>query len=140
MIKQVLEPLVPLVGEWRLEAFGGFGRAVFEWTLDGAFLMQRTEVDLPEAPSTLSVIALSPDGGFTQHYFDSRGVVRTYSMTFADGEWTLLRESEDFSPLDFRQRYRGRFSEDGRRIEGAWEINEGDKWEKDFDLTYIRLG
>jgi hypothetical protein len=139
MIKDGLEPLVPLVGEWRIEAFGGSGRAVFEWTLDGAFLMQRTEVDLPEAPSTMSVIALGPEGGFTQHYFDSRGVVRTYSMTFGDGLWTLARESEDLSPLDFRQRYMGRFKEEGRRIEGAWEIDEGEKWEKDFDLTYTRL-
>ncbi len=139
MIKAGMEPLVPLVGEWRIEAFGGSGRALFEWTLDGAFLMQRTEVDLPEAPNTLAIIALGPDGGFTQHYFDSRGVVRTYSMTLEDGVLTLDRETEDFSPLDFRQRYIGRFNEDGRRIEGAWEINHGEKWENDFDLTYTRL-
>jgi hypothetical protein len=140
MIKPGMEPLVSLVGEWRIEAFGGAGRCIFEWDLGGAFLVQRTEVDLPEAPSTLSVIALGPEGeGFTQHYFDSRGVVRTYSMTFADGEWTLLRESEDFSPLDFRQRYTGRFSEDGKRIHGTWEINEGGTWDKDFDLNYVRL-
>lgn len=140
MIKSGLEPLVPLVGEWRIEAFGGGGRAIFEWALDGAFLTQRTEVDLPEAPNTLSVIALGPDGdGFTQHYFDSRGVVRTYSMTFSGGVWILLRESEDFSPLDFRQRFTGRFTEDGRSIRGTWEANHGERWEKDFDLTYVRL-
>jgi hypothetical protein len=140
MIKAGIEPLVPLVGEWLIEAFGETGRAVFEWTLDGAFLMQRTEVDLPEAPDTQSIIAVDAGGeGFTQHYFDSRGVVRTYSMTFAGGIWTLVRESEDFSPLLFRQRYTGRLSDDGRRIDGAWEINHGEKWEKDFDLNYVRV-
>ena len=140
MAKSAIEDLTPLLGEWRIEAFGETGRAVFERTLDGAFLLQRTEVDLPEAPDTLSIMAVDARSeGFTQHYFDSRGVVRVYSMTFAGGVWTLVRESADFSPLDFQQRYTGRLSDDGRRIDGAWEINHGEKWEKDFDLDYVRV-
>lgn len=140
MSKAAIEDLAPLLGEWRIEAFGESGRAVFERTLDGAFLLQRTEVDLPEAPDSLSIIAVDAGGdGFTQHYFDSRGVVRIYKMTFAGGVWTLARESEDFSPLHFRQRYTGRLSDDGRRIDGPWEINHGERWEKDFDLKYVRV-
>ena len=30
-------------------------------------------------------------GAYTQHYYDSRGVVRLYAMTFAGGVWTLTR-------------------------------------------------
>jgi hypothetical protein len=136
-----MEHLAPFAGEWRIEAFGGTGRSVFEWTLDGRFLLQRTEVDHPDAPDSLSVIGLNPGGdGYHQHYFDTRGVVRLYSMTFVEGIWTVLRESEDFSPLDFRQRYTGRFSPDGRTIAGAWEIDHGPGWEKDFDLNYFRVG
>jgi hypothetical protein len=80
-------------------------------------------------------------GSYTQHYYDSRGVVRLYAMSFADGVWTLTRESPDFSPLDFRQRFTGTFSEDGNVISGAWEIcfNETD-WGHDFDLSYRRVG
>lgn len=141
MTEAAMELLAPFVGEWRLEAFGGSGRSVFEWALDGRFLLQRIEVDHPDAPNSLSIIVPAPGGErYTQHYFDSRGVVRLYSMTFDDGVWTLLRESEDFSPLDFRQRYKGRFSSDGRTISGAWETARGEAWEKDFDLTYTRLG
>lgn len=134
-----IDELGPFVGEWRIEAFGGTGRSVFTWSLDGAFLEQRTEVDHPDAPDSLSITAVTSGGeGFTQHYFDTRGVVRLYAVTFAGGVWTSTRESEDFTPLDFRQRYVGRFNEDGRTINGTWEIDHGNGWEKDFDLDYFR--
>ena len=42
-------------------------------------------------------------------------------MSFVDGVWTLTRESPDFTPLDFRQRFIGTFSADGNTISGAWE-------------------
>jgi hypothetical protein len=62
-------------------------------------------------------------------------------MTFADGVWTLTRESADFSPPDFRQRFTGTFSQDGNTISGAWEIAVDDGgWQHDFDLTYRRAG
>ena len=61
-------------------------------------------------------------------------------MTFDGHFWTLTRERPDFSPLDFKQRYTGKFSEDGRTILGAWEICfEGEDWQKDFDLNYRRI-
>src|SRR5690348_16055459 len=80
-------------------------------------------------------------GAYTQHYFDSRGVVRLYAMTLAGGVWTLTRESPDFTPLDFRQRFTGTFSADGNTIDGAWESGrDGGGWEHDFALTYRRAG
>ena len=117
----MLEQLSPFVGEWDLEVSlpspdEVTARASFEWALDGRFLLQ-------------------------QHYFDTRGVVRVYAMTFEDGVWTLVRESPDFSELKFWQRYEGSFSADGDTIDGAWYISHdaGATWEKDFDLVYRRV-
>ena len=45
--------------------------------------------------------------------------VRLYAMTFRDGIWTLVRSSPDFTPLDFSQRFTGRFSADGNTISGT---------------------
>ncbi|MHC3474037.1 hypothetical protein ACYF6T_35795 [Streptomyces sp. 7R007] len=141
-----LKRLEVLVGEWVVEAdFPGVeappGRCVFAWTLDGRFLVQRTEAPDP-APDSMAVIAVDPEtGGYAQHYYDSRGVVRLYAMTFADGEWRLLREAPDFSPLEFRQRFVGRVGEDGDTIRGAWESAPAEgasAWEPDFGLTYRR--
>jgi hypothetical protein len=143
-----LKCLEPLLGAWSIVTGipGGedvVGRMEVEWLLGGAFLVQRSEVPHPAAPDGFCVI--SPKDGYApgeyvQHYFDSRGVVRTYSMTLSDGVWTLLRESADFSPLSFAQRFVGTFSEDGNVITGAWEQSQdGSTWEKDFDLTYTRV-
>jgi hypothetical protein len=52
-----------------------------------------------------------------------------------------MRESPDFSPLDFRQRFTGTFSQDENTISGAWDKRlDGTGWEHDFDLTYRRVG
>ena len=136
-----IEQLRPLIGDWTAEVdiAEGTGTVSFEYTLDGAFVLQRSRVDHPDVPDTLALIA--PDGdAFLQHYFDSRGVVRLYEMTFDGRIWTLLRQSPDFSPLDFAQRYTGTFSDDGTTISGRWEkAEDGSTWSTDFDLTYRKL-
>lgn len=144
------ERLDVLVGEWILEAQfpgdeqapreGPRGLSRFEWALDRQFLLQRTEIPVPEAPDSLAIIGVDPEtGAYTQHYYDSRGVARLYAMSLADGVWTLARESADFSPLNFRQRFTGTFSRDGNTISGAWEKDlDGIGWEHDFTLTYRR--
>ncbi|MDG4827043.1 hypothetical protein O7635_34795 [Asanoa sp. WMMD1127] len=135
------------VGEWAVEAsFPGMpptaARSVFEWTLGGTYLAQRTEIPIPEAPDSFSLVAARAENGrYTQHYFDSRGVSRVYAMTFDDRVWTLTRETGDFSPFHFAQRFTGTFTVDGNRIDGAWEkAMPGAEWEHDFGLTYTRLG
>jgi hypothetical protein len=144
------------VGEWVMEArfpggqptpssAAGDGpqvRSQFEWALDRQFLLQHTEIPIPEAPDSLTIVSVDPQtGAYTQHYYDSRGVARLYAMTLAGGVWTLTRESSDFTPLDFRQRFTGTFSEDGNTISGAWEKRlNGSDWEHDFALTYRRVG
>jgi hypothetical protein len=153
---EALARLDAFVGEWVMEVRFPDGhparssatadvpqaRSWFEWALGGQFLLQRTEVPIPEAPDSLSVVSFDPEADtYTQHYYDARGVVRLYAMTFADGVWTLTRETADFSPLDFRQRFTGTFSEDGNTISGAWETgHDGGGWEHDFALIYRRTG
>jgi hypothetical protein len=144
---EMLEQLRPFIGEWNLEVSlpapdEVTARATFEWALDGRFLIQRVEISIPEAPNSIAVIGADPRGGaYAQHYFDSRGVVRVYGMTFEDGVWTLQRESPDFSELGLWQRYSGTFSADGDAIEGAWEMShdEGATWERDFAIVYRRV-
>lgn len=152
---EALARLDAFVGEWVLEtrfpgqqlpsdaeAGGQLVRSRFEWALDGQFLVQRTEVPVPGAPDNLAIVSVDVEtSAYTQHYFDSRGVVRLYAMGLADGLWTLTREAPDLWPLEFRQRFAGRFSEDGNTISGAWEKRlDGADWEHDFDLIYRRVG
>ena len=137
-----LKRLDAFIGEWRVDAsFPGSapGRVVFEWALDKQFLVQRSEAPRP-APDSMAIVSVDPNtAAYTQHYFDSRGVVRVYAMTFRRGLWVLGRIAPDFSPLDFSQRFIGSFSRDGKTIRGTWETSsDGAKWERDFDLTYTR--
>ncbi|HEX8854762.1 MAG TPA: hypothetical protein VF752_04110 [Thermoleophilaceae bacterium] len=139
-----LARLEPLVGEWSIEASipdAPLGRVVFEWALGGSFLLQRTDVPHPDAPDSLCLIRYDDGSGvYSQHYFDSRGVVRLYAMTFGDGVWTLRRDAPDFSPLNFHQRFIGRFWDDGDTIDGHWETSpDGVDWELDFTLIYRRI-
>lgn len=153
-----MQALEPFVGEWRIalpgaagegaaphrakEGAGGEAITTFESTLGGAFLLQRATIPVEGAPDALCMIAPAAEGeGWTQHYFDSRGVVRLYAMRFDGRDWTLERRSEDFSPLRFHQRWHGRFSDDGATIEGAWEIaHDMETFELDFPLIYRRVG
>ena len=142
-----IEQLEPFIGEWKLEAdfpgaSGVEARAVFEWILDGRFLLECSEVAHPDAPDGHCLVGPSSEGdGFTQHYFDSRGIARVYAMTFENGEWEILRVTPDFTPLDFSQHYVGRFTDDGNRIEGQWETSNdrGQSWELDFHLNYTKV-
>jgi hypothetical protein len=143
-----LGALAPFLGDWKLLAgFGGAppadigARVSFEWLAGERFLIERWQVPIPEAPDGIAIIGVDPerDGDYLQHYFDSRGVARVYRMSFADGVWSLWRDTPDLSPLDFSQRFSGTFGDDGTTITGRWEIShDGTTWERDFDLTYAR--
>jgi hypothetical protein len=138
------------VGEWALEArfpdaadgTGAEIRATFEWILDGRFLAQRTHVPVPEAPDSLAIVCADPQaGGYSQHYYDARGVTRRYAMSLDAGVWRLVRDAPDSSPLDFCQRFTGTFSDDRATIDGEWEKSlDGTTWSHDFALTYRRIG
>jgi hypothetical protein len=137
--------LEAFIGEWAMEASfsaapaGVAGRAVFEWILGRQFMIERAEV--PQAPDSIAIVGFDPGrGAYCQHYFDSRGIARVYAMDLSDGVWTLVRDSADFTPLEFSQRFTGTFSSDGQRINGRWETSrDGSNWEHDFDLTYTKV-
>jgi hypothetical protein len=143
-----LGALAPFLGDWKLlAAFDDAppadigARVSFEWLAGERFLIERWQVPIPEAPDGIAIIGGDPEreGDYLQHYFDSRGVARVYRMSFADGVWSLWRDTPDLSPLDFSQRFSGTFGDDGTTITGRWEIcHDGTTWERDFDLTYAR--
>jgi len=137
------ERLEAFVGAWEIEAgppegppWPGSGRVTFEWFEGAPLLIQRSHVDLPEAPDTIAVIGCDgKSGSYFQLYTDDRDVQRLYGMSLEDGVWKLWREGEPFS-----QRFTGTFSEDGRTINGRWEAAEdGETWRTDFDMTYTRV-
>jgi hypothetical protein len=142
-----LARLDDFLGEWSMEAIfdpgestGVVGRVSFAWALDGRFLVQRAENPADGPPSSTALIGAGPHGTYTQHYFDSRGVARVYAMTYEDGVWTLVRDTPDFTPLSFSQRFEGIVDREAGRIRGAWETSrDGTSWTHDFDLLYTRL-
>ena len=145
-VDKALDAFELFVGEWTMipgflpnpaEAPGA--RTTFEWLTGKRFLVQRWEVDHPDAPDGIAIIGFDPaTGACVQHYFDSRGVGREYEMTFANKVWTLQRLAAE---PDFSQRFTGAFSDDGNTIAGRWDISaDGSSWDHDFDLTYTRVG
>jgi hypothetical protein len=69
-----------------------------------------------------------------------RQICRSNPHGLRDRVWKLSRETADFSPLDFGQRFNGTLSDDGRTIADAWEIRRDEKpWALDFKLTYARV-
>ena len=137
-----LKKLEPLVGAWILEArppggepWRGGGRSNFDWHPSGAHLIQRTTIELPEAPNSLSIMGCDAGNGtYFQLYSDDRGVCRVYEMSIGDGEWKLWREGEPFD-----QRFIATISQDGNTISGRWEKSEdGMSFTIDFELIYRR--
>jgi hypothetical protein len=138
-----LNKLEPLVGEWKLvaaspdgERWPGVARASFEWHESRAHLVQRTSVDLPEAPDSIAIIGCdAANGTYYQLYSDDRGVCRVYGMSIGDGEWKLWRDGRPFP-----QRFTARFEDGDGKIAGRWEkAQDGTHYTVDFHLTYIRV-
>lgn len=138
-----LRALEPLVGEWSLEArppggepWPGVARAIIEWHDSGAHLVQRSTIELPEAPDGVSIMGCdAANGTYYQLYSDERGVCRVYEMSIDAREWKLWRTGEPFP-----QRFTATISDDGQTIAGRWEkADDGTNFTVDFDLTYRRI-
>ena len=141
--ENALKKMEALVGEWTLEAIGpggepwpGEGRATIEWYASGAHLLKRSAIDVPEAPSEVSIIGCdAANGTYYQLYSDDRGVCRVYEMSIGDGKWRLWRAGEPFA-----QRFTGTFEDDGNTIVGRWEkAEDGENYETDFGLIYRKI-
>jgi hypothetical protein len=141
-------PLGRLIGTWEFEPVldgrsMGRGRATFELSQDGAFVLERSDAEwtdpgwMENAPvATWAVIGWDDSTDeVVQLYSDSRGVSRIYRGTLTDDAWRLQRAAPNF-----HQRFIGDFRDDGRTIEGRWESSpDGTTWELDFPITYRKL-
>ena len=141
--ENALKELEPLVGEWKVEAtppggppWPGEASITYEWMEGAPFLIERSEIEMPEAPNAICVIGCdAANDRYFQLYSDDRGVCRVYELSIGDGELKIWREGEPFA-----QRFTGRFSEDGNRIDARWEAaKDGTDWETDFDLVFTRI-
>ncbi len=138
-----LEPFSVLIGEWDtvgthrlLPDTTLHGRTSFEWLEGGAFMMMRSEMDDPNIPTGIAVLA-SDDamGTYFMLTFDERGISRKYEMTLRDNIWNYWRDAPGFS-----QRFTGTFTDGGNVIIGVSELSEDDSsWKRDLELTYTRV-
>lgn len=138
-----LELFSVLIGEW--ETVGKHrllpdttlhGRTSFEWLEGGAFMMMRSEMDDPNIPTAIAVLA-SDDalGTYFMLTFDERGISRKHEMTLRDNVWNYWRDAPGFS-----QRFTGTFTDEGNTITGVSELSEDDSsWKRDLELTYTRV-
>jgi hypothetical protein len=141
--EKALKELERLVGEWAVEAtppggppWPGEARITFEWHDSGAHLVERSTVEMPEAPNAISIIGCdAANGTYYQLYSDDRGVCRVYEMSIDAGGWRLWREGEPFP-----QRFAGSFEDAGKTIVARWEKTEdGENYETDFDLVFRKV-
>lgn len=143
-LNPVLERLDALAGEWRVEVVHSLmkdtvvhGRVRFEWLDGGHFLIQHSEMDHPDFPNAIAIIGLDDSGErCAMHSFDSRGIYRRAQTDVRDGVWTFWGDHPEFS-----QRFTGRFSDDGARINAFGELSrDGKTWDHDLDITYSKVG
>ena len=131
-----------LVGTWATEAIHpGLpgtvvrGAATFEWLDDQHVLIHRTRYDHPELPDAVAVIGVV-DGQLSMHYFDVRGVHRSFTAEITADTFRYENDTPGFA-----QRFTGRRSADGATIDGLGELSrDGSSWEDDLTITYRRAG
>ncbi|MCA1677801.1 MAG: DUF1579 domain-containing protein [Actinobacteria bacterium] len=146
--EKALKELEPLVGEWTLEAIppgrepwpGGAG-ATIGWHDSGAHLVQRSTVEMPEAPNGVSIMGCdAANGTYYQLYSDGRGVCRVYEMSIGDGEWRLWRGGRALPPALHRQ-IRGRRQHDRRPLgEGRGQRGVRDRLRPDLSQGDVSPG
>jgi hypothetical protein len=135
----ILEPFDALIGTWDTEATHPMhdgvvaGSVTFEWLEGGKFLVQRARHEHELFPDAIAVIGAPESGdGLVMEYFDSRGVRRTYGVSFDDG---VLRTWRDHPGFD--QRYAATPAPDG--FEGLSQLarTAGD-WQDDLRVVHRR--
>ena len=136
---RALEPFDALIGTWATEATHPqvdavvTGSTTFEWLAGGRFLIQRSHNDHELFPDAIGVIGAPEHGdGLVMEYFDSRGVRRTYGVSFDDGVLRIWRDDPGFA-----QRFSAEPS--GESFAGRWQLarTPGD-WRDDVEVTYRR--
>jgi hypothetical protein len=134
-----LAPFDALIGTWATEAthpqFDGVvpGSITYEWLEGGHYLIQRSHNDHELFPDAICVIGAPESGeGLVMEYFDSRGVRRTYGISFDDGVLRIWRDHPGFE-----QRFSATPAPDA--YEGVFQLarTPGD-WQDDLRVTYRR--
>ena len=143
--EDALKELEVLVGTWKVQAtppggepWPGDAEITYEW-LEGSdqrLLVERSWVEMPEAPNAVCVFGCdAANGRYFQLYTDDRNVCRVYEFSIGGGEMKIWRDGAPFS-----QRFSGKISDDGNRIDARWEAaKDGTSWETDFDLVFTRV-
>jgi hypothetical protein len=129
-----------LLGEWTVEATHPMlpatvvsGRTTYEWLEGEQFLIQRSSMDHPDVPDSISVVGLIDDE-LTAHYFDSRGVFRIYRIAMEGDTLRMWRDHPGFS-----QRLEAGLSDDGTTLAGVWQRSRDDEtWDDDLAVTFTR--
>jgi len=67
-------------------------------------------------------------------YFDQRGLSRRYLVALRSDEWHWWRDSPALS-----QRCTAILEDRGNRMVARGEMDRGNGWEPDLQLTYIRV-
>ena len=135
-----LDQLDALVGEWTTDGTHPLlpgiihGRATFEWLEGKRFLVWRSHNPQGTVPGALAVIGGGETPGvWPMHYFDERGVMRIYQVSMDAGVWRMWRDHPGFS-----QRLSGVFENGGRTLRVSTELNQGEGWKPDLQMTYLR--
>ena len=140
---EMIKRLELFIGNWKMEVIHPHfqpspitGHTRFDW-LEGKYVIQRTQINKSEFPSSTSIYDWDATSGqYVMHYFDSRGVTRLSQMTLENGIWKWWRDTADFSPLNFFQRFTGEIDEPGKIIQSILESsNDGINWEHDLNTA-----
>jgi hypothetical protein len=121
------------------------GTAVAEWLEGERFLVLRAHTDHPDIPDATSILGdmesdrVGADGAviaskLSLHYYDSRGVFRTFRTSIDDQAWKFWNDSPGFA-----QRFTGTFADGGATINGLCQLcKDGVYWHDDLRITYRR--
>ena len=109
------------------------GTDTYEWVSGGYFLLHKVDVMVGDTRNeTTELIGHDPKtGDYPMHYFDNNGHTGTMRATFQNGVWTFVGES---------LRFTGGFSQDGGKLTGNWEAQEGTTWKHLMKIELTRSG
>jgi hypothetical protein len=135
-----LDQLDALAGEWTTEATHPLlpgiirGKATLEWLEGKRFLVWRSDNPPGTVPRAIAVIGGGETPGvWPMHYFDERGVMRVYQVSMDGGVWRVWRDHSGFL-----QRFSGVFDDGGRTLCVNIELDQGEGWKPDLQMTYRR--
>ncbi len=137
-----LAPFGVLIGSWTTTGTHPLvpgtvlhGRTTFAWLENGAFLLERSQMDDPRFPAGLSIYG--SDDALQEYYllyFDSRGVSRKFAVDLHGNTFKMWRAAPGFS-----QRFTLVIAQDGSSLLKTAELSRDDAtWQKDLELTYTR--